>query len=98
MFNHPDFRYVLHCLIWDKTFAPTLHPEPLETTVTFRGFFLFLQPPPHYVSFVDFFANGFVLIVTMFVVLSVRVTILNAYFKLAFTLSAEVRAAIQVNC
>ncbi|XP_022102345.1 ATP-binding cassette sub-family C member 8-like [Acanthaster planci] len=51
--------------------------------------------PPHYVTFGDFFANGFVLIVTMFVVLSMRVCIFNAHFKLAFTLSADVRAAIQ---
>ncbi|XP_022102306.1 ATP-binding cassette sub-family C member 9-like isoform X2 [Acanthaster planci] len=51
--------------------------------------------PPHYVTFSDFFANGFVLIVTMFVVLSIRVCIMNAHFKLSFMLSADIRAAIQ---
>ncbi|XP_022102307.1 ATP-binding cassette sub-family C member 9-like [Acanthaster planci] len=52
-------------------------------------------PPPHYVSFDDFFGNGFVLVVTMFVVLSIRACIMNAHFKLSFTLSVDVRAAIQ---
>ncbi|XP_038076865.1 ATP-binding cassette sub-family C member 9-like [Patiria miniata] len=52
-------------------------------------------PAPHYVEFGEFFANGFVLIVTLFMVLTVRVCIMNMHFKVVFVVGANVRAAIQ---
>ncbi|XP_038076866.1 ATP-binding cassette sub-family C member 9-like [Patiria miniata] len=52
-------------------------------------------PAPHYVEFGEFFANGYVLIVTLFLVVILKASFQNMHFKVVFVVGANVRAALQ---